>query len=137
MPSASKSKNMSPEHMDLYLAFVMRERRILKSRETSFPAEELASAEKQVRAVVREARVKIKKKEEFEQVIAKPAKRRQLGLDILRKCKGMTRKQVLLIMDNFALFEEVLNRSATTQKVVLPDPSKGDAFYVPKKHNYR
>jgi len=132
----SNTKSMSAEHMEMYLAFVLREKRVLRSRETSFPAAELAAAEKQVKGVMREIHAKLKKKEELDLVMSKPTKRRQLALDILRRCKGMTRKQVILIVENFALFEEVMKKNIMS-KVVLPDPTKGDAFYVPKKHNYR
>ncbi len=134
MPSKD---TMSPDHMDLYLAFIFREKRILKSRETSFPSEELAAGEKAVRGVIREVHAKIKKKEELDLILTKPTKRRSLALDILRHCKGMTRKQVILVVDNFAMFEEALKKYTSSPKIVLPDPSKGDAFYVPKKHNYR
>jgi len=132
----SNPKPMSAEHMDMYLAFVLREKRVLRSRETSFPSEELAAAEKQVKGVLREIHAKFKKKEELDMVMSKPTKRRQLSIDILRRCKGMTRKQVILVVENFLLFEEVMKKTITS-KVVLPDPTKGDAFYVPKKHNYR
>ncbi|MDD5348344.1 MAG: hypothetical protein PHT59_07010 [Candidatus Omnitrophica bacterium] len=132
----SNTKNMSPEHMEMYLAFVLREKRVLRSRETSFPSEELAAAEKQLRCILREVHSKIKKKEELDLILAKPTKRRQLALDVLRKCKGTNRKHVILVVDNFNLFEEVLKKAINT-KIVLPDPTKGDAFYVPKKHNYR
>ena len=122
--------------MDLYLAFVLREKRVLRSRETSFPSDELAAAEKQIKGVIREVHAKVKKKEELDAIMSKPTKKRQLALDILRKCKGMNRKQVILVVDNFLLFDEVMKKTITS-KVVLPDPTKGDAFYVPKKHNYR
>ena len=135
MPSFGKY--MPSDHMDMYLAFVMREKRVLKSRETSFPSSELSLAEKQVRAVLREVHNRVKKKEELALVLSKPSKRRQLALDILRRCKGMARKQVVLIVENFALFDEVIKKTTVNTKVFLPDPSKGDAFYVPKKHNYR
>jgi hypothetical protein len=127
---------MSAEHMEMYLAFVLREKRVLRSRETSFPSEELAAAEKQIKGVIREVHAKVKKKEELDLIMSKPTKKRQLSLDILRKCKGMNRKHVILVVDNFLLFDEVMKKTITS-KVVLPDPTKGDAFYVPKKHNYR
>jgi len=120
----------------MYLAFVLREKRVLRSRETSFPSEELAAAEKQIKGVIREVHAKVKKKEELDLIMSKPTKKRQLSLDILRKCKGMNRKHVILVVDNFLLFDEVMKKTITS-KVVLPDPTKGDAFYVPKKHNYR
>jgi hypothetical protein len=132
----ANTKTMSAEHMDLYLAFVLREKRVLRSRETSFPSDELAAAEKQIKGVIREVHAKVKKKEELDAIMSKPTKKRQLALDILRKCKGMNRKQVILVVDNFLLFDEVMKKTITS-KVVLPDPTKGDAFYVPKKHNYR
>ncbi len=132
----SSTKHMTADHMDMYLAFVLREKRILKKRETSFSPAELFAAERQIRGVLKAVHAKLHKKEELDLVISRINKRRQLARDILRHCKGMTRKQVILVLDNFILFEDAMRKTAVP-KIVLPDPSKGDAFYVPKKHNYR
>ncbi len=130
---------MSSEHLDMLLAFIMREHRMLKARETSFNSKELEDGEKLVRCAVKAVNDKTKKEGGFATALAKASKKAEVSREISTKCKRFTKKQVKLIMDNFAVFNEAMTKheEASKTKVQLPDPQKFDRFYAPRKHNYR
>ncbi len=123
----------------MYLAFTVREHRLLKARETSFNAKELEDAEKLVRCAVKVVHDKAKKEGGFAIVLAKPSGRSEITREVSSKCKRLKPKQVKLIVETFIAFNEATARAeeASKSKVQLPDPKKFDKFYVPKKHNYR
>ncbi len=130
---------ISSEHLDMLLAFIMREHRMLKARETSFNSKELEEGEKLVRCAVKTVLDRTKKEGGFLVVLAKPTKRAAITSEAASKCKRLSRKQVKLIIENFATFNEAMAKAeeSVKTKLSLPDPKKFDRFYEPKKHNYR
>lgn len=109
---------------------------MLKKRETSFSQEQLDDGKKLIERVVKAVETKTKK-EGVENALAKPSRVSKISGEIQRTVSRLKRAQVKTILENFQVFRGLFEETAVKEKVVLPDPLKGDRFYVPKKHNYR
>ncbi len=127
---------MKPEHFDMLFAFMLREKRYLKKRETSFTDKELKEGEELFKAVIKAVAAKKLSPEELKDVQQNPVKRSRFVSTILAKCGGLGRKQVLLIMEHYDLVYSVIEKKHKEHKIVI-ESLKGDRFYNPKKRLYR
>ncbi len=127
---------MKSEHFDMLLAFVLREKRYLKKRETSFTDKELKAGEDLFKSVIKAVASKKLSAEELKEVQANPVKRSRFAGSILAKCGGFGRKQVLAIMEHYDLVYSVIEKKHKEHKIVI-ESLKGDRFYNPKKRLYR
>ncbi len=132
----AKPTKMNDDEFELLLGFVMREHRMLKNRETSFTQEQLSDGELKIKHVLKAVKSKIKKGESIEDYLSKPARIAKLVSETVAKNKKIGRALIKLIVENYRLFDQVMFKS-DQPKVVLPDLTKGDRFYVPKQHHYR
>lgn len=127
---------MKPEHFDMLLAFMLREKRYLKKRETSFTEKELKEGEDLFKAVIKAVQSKKLSPEELKEVQQNAVKRSRFVTTILAKCGGLGRKQVLAVMEHYDLVYSVIEKKQKEHKIVL-ESLKGDRFYHPKKRMYR
>lgn len=132
----ANSKKMNDDEFELLLGFVMREHRMLKNRETSFTPDQLADGEAKIKHVLKTVKAFIKKNETVEDYLSKPAKSAALVSEASAKNKKVAKALVKTIVENYRLFDQVMHKS-NEPKVILPDLTKGDKFYVPKQHHYR
>ena len=132
----AKPKKMSDDDFELLLAFIMREHRMLKNRETSFTPEQLADGESKIKHILKTVKSKIKKGETIDDHLTKPSKRAKLFSEAMANNRKIAKAQVKLIADNYKMFDQVMYK-ANEPKIVLPDLTKGDKFYIPKQHHYR
>ncbi len=129
---------LSKEDLDLLLAFVVREKRFLKTRETSFSEKQLKEGKRFIRDALAAARKAYPKKSELEDALKKITKRQRLVGAVWRKCKRfLSRKQAKIIVENYQTFSGVFSKPAQLKPVVALDPTKADRYYAPRKHEYR
>ena len=127
---------MKPEHFDMLFAFMLREKRYLKKRETSFTEKELRDGEELFKFVIKAVTAKKLSAEELKEVQQNPVKRSRFASNILAKCGGLARKQVLAVMEHYDLVYAIIEKKHKEHKIVL-ESLKGDRFYNPKKRLYR
>jgi hypothetical protein len=123
-------QKLSQKEMDLYLAFAIRERRLLRSRETSFTQIQLRDAEKSLQKLVKSVR----EKKKLAELLAK-GKLAKLGTELGKQNKRFSRKQIALVLDNFPVFE--LSAGKVEEKKSEIDYTKSDKYYTPKVHRHR
>ncbi|MFH1106524.1 MAG: hypothetical protein V1787_01365 [Candidatus Micrarchaeota archaeon] len=127
---------MKPEHFDMLLAFMLREKRYLKKRETSFTEKELKDGEEIFKAVIKAVQTKKLPDEELKEVQRNPVKRSRFVSAILAKCGGLGRKQVLLVIESYDLVYAIIEKKHKEHKIVI-ESLKGDRFYNPRKRLYK
>ncbi|MFH1200459.1 MAG: hypothetical protein V1708_05305 [Candidatus Micrarchaeota archaeon] len=126
---------MKPEHFDMLLAFVLREKRYLKKRETSFTEKELKDGEDLFKSVIKAVQSKKLPEDELKEVQANPVKRSRFVSAILAKCGGLARKQVMAVVEHYDMVYSVIEKKHKEHKIVL-ESLRGDRFYNPKKRLY-
>lgn len=120
------------------MGFVLREKRYLKTRETSFSQKQLKEGKRFIRGALAAARKIYPKKSEFEDALSKVSKRQKLAGGMARKCKRfLSRKQAKAIIENYETFSSIFSKLGGPKPLVALDPTKEDRFYAPRKHEYR
>lgn len=126
------------EDFDLLLAFIVREKRFLKIRETSFSEKQLKEGKNYIKDALAAAKKVYPKKAEFDEALISQNKRQKLAGAVARKCKRfLSRKQAKTIVENFVVFSNIFNKQTPLKRIVELDPTKEDRFYAPHKHEYR
>ena len=126
---------MNEEHMDALIAFIIREKRYLKKRETSFTEKELKEGEDILKRFIK-AVVGRKYPEEFlKEAELKPEKAKKIVHDIAGKIKALTRKQLLLLLSHYSLLYAVIEKKHKEHKIFV-ESLKADRFYSPKRKVY-
>lgn len=125
---------MDANEFDLFLNFVIRNRRFLKKRETSFTEKQLDEGRKRVEKAVKAVEKMKIPEAEMEAWIKNPAKCAKIATE-MRKVSKVTPKQAKLMAENFKVFQSAV-RQPTAPKLIFDQP-KNDRFYAPKPHNYR
>lgn len=126
------------DDFDLLLAFIVREKRFLKLRETSFSEKQLKEGKKYIKDALAAAKRAYPRKTELEDALKSPTKRARVAGAVAKKCKRfLSRKQAKLIVENFVVFSSIFNKTTMLKRIVELDPTKEDRFYAPRKHEYR
>ena len=126
---------MKPEQMDMLINFVLREKRYLRKRETSFTEKELREGEELLRKAVKAVVARKMSDQELGDAQTKPAKTKKLQKEIVKKCKGIGKKQLFVVLQNFDLFNNVIEKKQKEQKIII-ESLNGDKFYNPRKRVY-
>lgn len=126
---------MDSDHLDLLVAFILREKRFLKKRETSFTEKELGEGEQLLKKAIKAVQAKKIPDEELRAVAAHPAKAKKLAGELKRKVKGFTPKQLLTLVENYELMYSVIEKKHKEHKVVI-ESLKADRFYNPRRRIY-
>jgi hypothetical protein len=117
---------MDLKRFDMFLAFVIRNERFLKKRETSFTQKELDYWKKISTEIVR--RVSKKLSSGFE--LKNDDSRNKLAREINKSFKKASLKQVMLIVENYDAFAEAV-KEGKDQKPVKITFQEGDRYYAP------
>ncbi len=128
---------MEFDDLDLLLGFVLREKRYLRTRETSFSQSQLNEGKRAIKDILKALRTACKNKVDLTDCLSKKTKRAALVSAASKKVRRTaTRKQVKLVAENYALFNAVFGKTVKTSNLQL-DPHQGDRYYAPKKHDYK
>jgi len=119
---------MDLKHFDMFLAFVVRNDRFLKKRETSFTQKELDYWKKITTEIVR--RISKKLSTGFE--IKNDESRRKLAREIRKTFKKASFKQILLIIEKYDSFVEAVREGKDQKRVKIPI-QEGDKYYTPAR----
>jgi len=131
-------RELSKEDFDLVLGFVVREKRYLKTRETSFSERQLKEGKKLVKDALSAVKKIYPKKNELEDALQKTSKRQKLAGQVWAKCKRfLSCKQAKLIVENYRTFSTLFAKPTALKPLVALDPTKEDRYYAPRKHEYR
>jgi hypothetical protein len=126
------------DDFDLLLAFIVKEKRFLKIRETSFSEKQLKEGKNYIKDALAAAKRAYPKKLELEDALMSPTKRQRVASAVAKKCKRfLSRKQAKTIVENFVVFSSIFNKQTPLKRIVELDPTKEDRFYAPHKHEYR
>jgi hypothetical protein len=126
---------MDPDHLDLLVAFILREKRFLKKRETSFTEKELHEGENLLKRALKAIQTKKIPDEEMAALAGSPVKSKRLVDDVRKRFKGLSAKQLQVIVENYALMYAVIEKKHKEHKVVI-ESLKGDRFYNPRRRIY-
>lgn len=121
--------------MDLLIAFVIREKRYLKKRETSFTDKELKEGEETLKKFI-----KIVQGRKYEEAFLKEAetseaRAKKIAREISPKIKALSKKQILLLIQNYALIYAVIEKKHKEHKTFV-EAMKADKFYSPRRKVY-
>lgn len=119
---------MDLKHFDMFLAFVVRNERFLKKRETSFTQKELDYWKKISIEIVRRASKKLSTGLELKN----DDLRKKLARDISKTFKKVSFKQILLVIENYDSFVEAV-KEGKDQKPVKITFQDGDKYYSPSR----
>ncbi len=132
---------LDKNQLDLFLAFVARQKRFLKVRETSFDASQLEEGvkicEKAVKAFHSTCKSLGLGPGEF---LSKPAPRAKATRSLRRKVPRLSPRQAKFIVDNLEAFQTAValnNEPASGAKAAKKASDYVDRYYQPVQHNYR
>ena len=126
---------MNADHLDLLISFILREKRFLKKRETSFTEKELKDGEQVLKRALKAIASKKLSAEEMKEVQASEPKAKRLTNEIYKRFKGLNAKQLYLLVKQYDLFYSVIEKKHKEHKVVI-ESLKGDRFYNPRRRIY-
>lgn len=126
---------MHPDHLDLLISFILREKRFLKKRETSFTEKELREGEQLLKRALKAIASKKLSAEEMKEVQGNENKAKRFMKEILKRFKGLHPKQLLIVIRNYDLMYSVIEKKHKEHKVVV-ESLKGDRFYNPRRRIY-
>jgi hypothetical protein len=126
---------MEEEHMDSLIAFILREKRYLKKRETSFTEKELKDGEDILKKFIKAVQSKKYPDEFMKEAETNENKGKKIVKDILGKVKALTRKQLLVLIRNYPLIFGVIEKKHKEHKIFV-EALKADKFYSPKRKVY-
>ncbi|MEK6953468.1 MAG: hypothetical protein AABX01_00550 [Candidatus Micrarchaeota archaeon] len=122
-------------HMDLLIAFIMREKRFLKKRETSFTEKQLKEGEESLKKFIKAVVAKKYEEAFLKEAETNEAKAKKIVRDIAPKVRGLAKKQVLLLIQNYALIYAVIEKKHKEHKTFV-EAMKADKFYSPRRKVY-
>jgi len=136
---------MDEDGLELLLHFVIRQKRFLRTLETSFKPIELDAGRKVLKNALRAARKERSRLgvKEFREKIMTPGGRAKLAESVVREGGPMNKKQACLLLENFELFNQVLgNGSPPPVKRALefeglPLCTAVDRYYSPVARFYK
>ncbi|MBU1197899.1 hypothetical protein KJ765_05320 [Candidatus Micrarchaeota archaeon] len=126
---------MNADHLDLLLAFILREKRFLKKRETSFTDQELRDGEQLLKRALKVMTAKKLTDEELRALAVNENKAKRMVLDLRKRVKSLSPKQLLIIVQNYELVYSVIEKKHKEHKIVI-ESLKGDRFYNPRRRVY-
>ncbi len=126
---------MDSDHLDLLISFILREKRFLKKRETSFTEKELSEGEALLKKTLKAIQAKKLSDEELRGMAGNPTKAKKLVNDVRKRFKGLSPKQLQTIVENYELMYGVIEKKHKEHKVVI-ESLKGDRFYNPRRRIY-
>jgi hypothetical protein len=136
---------MDGEDLELLISFVIRQRRFLRTLETSFTPQELDVGRKKLRDALRAAR-KVGAQlgaKAFREELASQAGRSRIADRVARDARPLSKRHVCLMLENYELFCQVLTGNGLpTQKPKAVEEGEElfhgvDRFYSPAARVYR
>ncbi|MFH0971470.1 MAG: hypothetical protein V1835_02780 [Candidatus Micrarchaeota archaeon] len=126
---------MKEDNMDSLISFILREKRYLKKRETSFTAKELTDGEDILKKFIKAVQTKKYPDEFLKEAETNPNKAKKIIRDIQGKLHALTRKQLLILVQNYALIYAVIEKKHKEHKIFV-EALKADKFYSPRRKVY-
>lgn len=126
---------MEAESMDLLIAFILREKRYLKKRETSFTEKELKDGEEVLKKFIKVMQSRKYPDELLREAERNPNKAKKIVREIGAKLRALDRKQLLVLIQNYALVFSVIDKKHKEHKIFV-ESMKADKFYNPRRKVY-
>ncbi|MBI5225369.1 hypothetical protein HY989_05875 [Candidatus Micrarchaeota archaeon] len=126
---------MNEEHMDSLIAFIIREKRYLKKRETSFTEKELKEGEDLLKRFIKAVQSRKLTDEQLKALETNPLKAKKLLKEIVPKVKAFNKKQLVILIQNYTLIHSVIEKKHKEHKIFV-ETLKADRFYNPKRKVY-
>ncbi len=126
---------MDQNSLDLLIAFIIREKRYLKKRETSFTDKELKEGEDILKRFLKAIATKKYPEDFLREAERNPNKTKKILRDIQPKLKSINRKQLLLLIQHYFLFFSVIEKKHKEHKIFV-EAMKADRFYSPRRKVY-
>lgn len=139
---------MDGDDLELLISFVLRQKRFLRTLETSYTPRELDQGRRILKSAIKSvrrerARLGIK---DFADEIASRAGRTRLADTLVRENTVLSKRQACLLLENFELFNHVLSAATATLAVTVKReehaaflatvPRYTDRYYIPTPRTY-
>ncbi|MFH1751158.1 MAG: hypothetical protein ABH863_05760 [Candidatus Micrarchaeota archaeon] len=126
---------MDEYKLDLLVSFIIREKRYLKKRETSFTEKELKDGEEVLKKFI-----KVMQGRKYEEAFLKdaetnPNKAHKIVREISPKIKSISKKQLVILAQNYLLIYSVIEKKHKEHKTFV-EALKADKFYSPRRKVY-
>lgn len=129
--------DLENDDLELLLQFVLREKRYLRKRETSFSEAQLTAGKNIIKNALTTIRGVADGKKDLNETLVKVGARTELVGKVARKMgKKMEKAQVKLVVENYELFNAVFGKTVKVSNLQI-DRSHNDRYYAPKKHEYK
>jgi hypothetical protein len=126
---------MDENNLDLLISFILREKRYLKKRETSFTEKELKDGEDLMKKFIKTVQAKKYGDEILKELETNPNKAKKVVRDIAPKLRALNPKQLLILVQNYALIYSVIEKKHKEHKTFV-ESLKADKFYSPRRKVY-
>ncbi len=126
---------MDEENMDSLVSFILREKRYLKKRETSFTDKELKEGEDILKKFIKAVQSKKYPEELLKEAETNPNKAKKIVREIIPKVRKLSKKQLLILIQNYLLVYGVIEKKHKEHKIFV-EALKADKFYQPRRKVY-
>ncbi|HLC47604.1 MAG TPA: hypothetical protein VJI13_00885 [Candidatus Norongarragalinales archaeon] len=126
---------MNEYNLDLLVSFIIREKRYLKKRETSFTDKELREGEDTLKKFIKVVQARKYEEAFLKEAETNPNRAKKIVRDISGKVKALSKKQLLILVQNYALIYAVIEKKHKEHKTFV-EAMKADKFYSPRRKVY-